>query len=120
MKVRMRNDRLFLAATLLALPLFTACAADEESATTTQDLQPALGPDCIVQRPYGWESAVAECSEGGSDEQLILAPGEPFEFFSAPFVDLGSGHVIITCDANGDGLWKESSKVCKPSSTIGE
>jgi hypothetical protein len=91
---------------LLALPLslVAACAGmTEDTATQTQ----ALGPSCIVRRPYAW-SANKTCLESTAHTtSLTLAPGQDFTFFSSHVIGLGTGEVTITCDENGDGNWVE-------------
>jgi hypothetical protein len=98
--------------TLLALPLslLAACASmTDDTSTQTQ----ALGPSCVVQRPYGWTES-ATCAESRFRRTpLTLAPGQDFTFFSAEFVGLGMGEVTITCDANGDGRWVEDPISCQ-------
>lgn len=90
----------------LALPLslVAACAGmTEDTSTQTQ----ALGPSCVVRRPYAW-SENKTCVEATSHTApLTLSPGQDFTFVSAHFVGLGTGSVTITCDENGDGRWVE-------------
>jgi hypothetical protein len=104
----LRSSRILAALLSLPLCMVSAClAAPEDTGTTTQ----ALGPNCHILRPYGW-SSFRECSEGGSDSSIDLLPGQHLTFEAGGGVILGEGHVTVTCDTNGDGLWTESHKLC--------
>ena len=103
---------------LASLPLCFAAVScldspdeDAETATVSQPVQAG----CSIRRPYGWDGPAAFCVESQRNTQtLFLRPGERFEFDSVPIVGLGSGFVVVTCHANGDGLWDENPKVCIP------
>jgi hypothetical protein len=110
MKIDNRGNRILAA--LLSLPLFmvSGCLADPEDTGTAAQ---ALGPGCHILRPYGWMSLVRGCSEGPfADTSIDLNPGERVTFSAGGGPVWGEGQVTVTCDTNGDGLWKESRRSC--------
>jgi hypothetical protein len=115
---RRNLDSMFRSSLILALaslPLMAVgCAAepgDPQTETTTQN----LGPNCVIQMPYGWSVGVNVCSASPLRHNLItLEPCHQVTIPSAPVVGHGQGSVTLVCDCNGDGQWAETNKICQP------
>ncbi|MEO8548808.1 MAG: hypothetical protein ABI678_02500 [Kofleriaceae bacterium] len=95
--------------------LATACGVTAED-ESTDSAEQALGPSCVIQRPYAWHAnsggVGATCFESVSRQFISLAPGESETFFASS--TLSHGSVTVVCHLNGDGLWDDIFKSCYP------
>jgi hypothetical protein len=108
--IRTSKSSLIRAVAVLPL-LVTACAVEpaDEVGTASQ----GLGPDCAIRMPYAWSTAAGTCYMAGPEYTLHLAPGESSDEFTALGGVFGTGHVTLTCNLNGNGLWTEHFKSCR-------
>jgi len=102
---------------LAAIPLclVAACMDSNEDADTSNTEQ-ALGPNCVIQRPYAWDNGIFVCSEGPivpPGSTITLGPGQSHEFHTViQVVGLGRGSVTVVCRGDGSGLWDETKLSC--------
>jgi len=101
---------------LASLSLATACGVTAEDDATDSAEQALLGPDCVIQRPYGWHAnsggVGASCAENVRRQTLTLHPGEQRTFSANS--RLSHGSVTVMCHVNGDGRWDDTDVFCFP------
>ena len=108
------NTRMLWIALAAALPV--ACAVDdnESDPDTSGDVQTVTGV-CPIYRPYPWSVGTVSCTERPTAPYVtFLNPGQRLLITSSPVPEYGQGHVVLQCDANGDGHWVEIGKICDP------
>ena len=95
---------------LASLPLCFAasCGVASDDVDDTASVEQALGPNCVIQRPYAWQKGTGSCVEDARRGALTLAPGESF------MMSGGGGSVTVVCNASGNGRWVEQDKWCNP------
>jgi hypothetical protein len=100
---------------LLPLWLSAGCAADSGEDPQTETTTQNLGPNCVIQMPYGWSVGVNVCSASPlRHNQITLEPCHQVTIPSAAVVGHGQGSVTLVCDCSGDGQWVETQKTCQP------
>jgi len=102
--------------TVVSLVAMAGCgnsSAPEQKTGSAE--QPLLGPNCVIQRPYGWHADNGAGGRSCRDDArgvLTLRPGETFTFSGETAISVGS--VTVVCHSNGDGMWDETEKSCVP------